>query len=66
MITDDTECMTWSAVLARFFYESGVPRIMCSSDNDGYPSCQGDGSMCGYSHVLGEQICKHVPEGWDR
>jgi hypothetical protein len=33
-----------------------TPRILyaCSTDNDGYPTCQGDGTSCGYKGVCSE------------
>lgn len=57
---DDTAGMTESQARAAFLYPSGIVRMACPSDNDGYPTCLGDASMCGYSVVLGEQVCKHL------
>jgi hypothetical protein len=46
---------------ARYLYPSGQQRLGCSTDNDGYPLCQGDGSLCGYSRLLGQQVCENLP-----
>lgn len=46
---------------AHYLYPSGVARFVCGSDNDGYPTCGGDGSMCGYSALLGRQVCENLP-----
>lgn len=50
------------AAARRFLYASGLPRMACPPDNDGYPQCEGDGSMCGFSSELGEEVCVNLPE----
>lgn len=62
---DDTAGMTEAQAREVFLYPSGVTRMLCPGDNDGYPTCLGDNSMCGYSAVLGEQVCKHLKEDPD-
>ncbi|MFJ8301587.1 hypothetical protein ACIQ9R_37560 [Streptomyces sp. NPDC094447] len=52
--------MTEDEARELYLYPSGLPRYSCGSDNDGYPTCMGDGSMCGYSKVLEEQVCKYM------
>lgn len=52
--------MTKDEAQTLYLYPNGVERFCCGSDNDGYPTCQGDGSMCGFSPVLGQQICEAV------
>lgn len=62
MTVDDSAGMDATEARKAFFYPSGVARMACPGDNDGYPTCLGDNSMCGYSAVLGEQICKYLRE----
>lgn len=60
MTQDDTAGLTAQQARAIFFYPSGISRMACPADNDGFPTCLGDNSMCGYSQVLHEQVCKHI------
>lgn len=60
MSQDDSAGMAEQQARAVFLYPSGLARYTCGSDNDGYPTCMGDGSWCGYSRVLGYQVCKHL------
>ncbi len=47
---------------ALYLYPSGLARFCCGSDNDGYPTCMGDGSMCGFSAVLDEPVCERITQ----
>lgn len=60
MVHDDTAGMTEEQVRSVFFYPSGITRMVCPADNDGFPTCLGDNSMCGYSVLLGKQVCKEL------
>lgn len=33
----------------------------CPVDNDGFPTCMGDGGECGYDRVLGRPVCDRLP-----
>lgn len=56
-VDDASEGMTHAEARETFLYPSGRSRIGCGTDNDGFPTCMGDGSMCAYSKILGEQVC---------
>ena len=60
MNPDPAEGLTESEAAEVFLYPSGVPRYWCGSDNDGYPSCMGDGSLCDYSPLLGTHVCRYA------
>lgn len=62
MESDASEGMSKAEARQVFLYPSGVARMMCSTDNDGYPTCQGDTGMCGYSAVLKQQVCEYIKE----
>ena len=59
---DASEGLTPEEARQLFLYPSGAVRFICGSDNDGYPSCMGDGSLCAYSKALGEQVCRFVAD----
>lgn len=40
--------------------------FVCGSDNDGYPTCQGDGSFCGWERERpGEFFCAELDKPAD-
>lgn len=49
--------MTEDEARARYLYPGGRPRIACSTDEGGAPTCQGDGGFCGYSPQLDQPVC---------
>jgi hypothetical protein len=54
--------MTPEEAAPRYLYPSGLPRIACPTDSDGYPTCMGDGGMCGFSSALKREVCVNLPE----
>lgn len=44
-------------------YLSGLPRIACPADNDGFPTCMRDGGECGYSPELKRSVCTRLDPG---
>lgn len=52
--------MTEEEARTLYLYPNGVARFCCGSDDDGYPICMGDGSMCGFSEVLDGPVCQHI------
>lgn len=46
---------------ARYFYPNGTHRMQCYTDNDGAPTCMGDGGYCGWSETLRAPVCEVVP-----
>jgi hypothetical protein len=45
-----------------YLYPSGLHRMACASNNNGAPTCTGDGGFCGYSRELGQQVCAALTE----
>jgi len=43
-----------------YLYPGGRRRFACGSDNDGFPTCMGDRSFCGYSPELDEAVCTNL------
>ncbi|MEU0783530.1 hypothetical protein ABZ341_18390 [Streptomyces sp. NPDC006173] len=56
-MTDDSDR---EALKAKHFYPNDVTKTACPSDEDGAPTCMGDG-YCGYSKELDSQICVNLP-----
>ena len=44
----------------RYLYPSGIHRMACQPDDDGFPQCMGDGSSCGYSPELKTDVCVNL------
>lgn len=61
-LMDSSADLTEEGARAVFLHPSGRTRIACYTDNDGYPVCMGDGSMCGYSKVLNEEVCNQYAD----
>lgn len=49
--------VTREEAASRYLYPSGNRRMACPTDNDGFPTCMGDGGLCGYSAELKQQVC---------
>ena len=60
MTVCDAGGMTEEEARKAYLYPSGIHRMACYPDNDGYPQCMGDGGFCGYSPELGMAVCIRV------
>lgn len=54
--------MTREEAAARYLYPNGVRRMACPDDEDGAPTCMGDGGYCGHSPELDRQVCARLDE----